>query len=299
MVRGMSAGHWFRMYDDMLDNPKAQRLPAPLFKLWVNLLALASKNGGRIPPAMEDVAFALRVSEAEAARTLETLHAKRLMDKDETGYYPHDWNDRQFLSDVSTERVKRFRQRSKKHEGTVSETPDETAPDTDSEAETEQKEPLTSFAESRDAETEPDLEAELPPHNDRRRGTALPENFPDEPALMRAIAFWNERGRLDLSHSVRDQAEQFRAHHIAKGTRSKSWAASWRLWIGNALEFNRNKANGNATEARRNPHDSFLTGIASGIAKREAAVRESEGDWGDAGPTGPALLPGGLRTGTG
>lgn len=122
---------WFRYYDEALDDPKVQRLDGDTFKAWINLLCLASRNGGIFPP-MEDIAFALRI-DGNAARTLiERLLNATLIDSLNGGangkrYAPHGWQERQYKSDTSTDRVKRFRQRSK--------TVTETAPDTETETE--------------------------------------------------------------------------------------------------------------------------------------------------------------------
>jgi len=133
---------WFRMYNEVLDDPKVQRLSGDDFKSWVNILCLASKNDGAIPCA-EDVAFALRADPKKTAALIVRLCSAGLIVTNETGMSPHKWNERQYKSDVSTERVKRFRERSKK----PSETATETAPDTD----TEQSVPL-----SNDNGAEPD-----------------------------------------------------------------------------------------------------------------------------------------------
>lgn len=37
--------------------------------------------------------------------------------------------------------------------------------------------------------------------------------------------------------TIAEQAEVFRDHHIAKGTHSEDWAASWRTWVYNAKRF--------------------------------------------------------------
>lgn len=112
---------WFRMYDDVVDDPKVQRLSERLFKAWVNCMCLASKNGGTLPE-LKDVAYRLRLSEDKAAKVLDELKAEGLFDENENNEVaPHNWDERQFKSDVSTDRVKRFR---KRHE-TVSETPPE------------------------------------------------------------------------------------------------------------------------------------------------------------------------------
>ena len=52
---------WFRFYDEALDDPKVQRLAPHLFKTWINLLCLASKEDGTMP-SNDDIAFRLRIS---------------------------------------------------------------------------------------------------------------------------------------------------------------------------------------------------------------------------------------------
>ena len=123
---------WFRFYNEALDDPKVQKLPGDTFKAWVNLLCLAARGDGTLPPHA-DIAFALRVSDAKATALLDTLVEAGLLDHNETGIKPHNWNGRQFKNDVSTDRVKRFRQRRE----TVSETASETPPDTDSDTDTD------------------------------------------------------------------------------------------------------------------------------------------------------------------
>lgn len=121
---------WFRFYADALEDPKVQKLPAALFKSWVNILCLAAKHDG-VLPAVEDIAFALRISTADAVRTVETLAKKRLLDPSGDSYSPHNWDGRQYKSDVSTQRVREHRKRQRNVSPDVTETPPE--------AETEQK----------------------------------------------------------------------------------------------------------------------------------------------------------------
>lgn len=124
---------WFRFYEEALDNPKVQRLDGETFKAWVNLLCLASRHGGFLP-SVEVIAFGLRMAEDGALAVVERLLSATLLDKVSGGvdgyrYAPHGWNERQYKSDTSTDRVKRFRQRSK----TVAETPPETETETETE----------------------------------------------------------------------------------------------------------------------------------------------------------------------
>lgn len=122
---------WFRFYAEALDDPKVQKLDAETFKAWVNLLCLACRNDGYLPE-IEDIAFALRIDNIGAVSVVDRLRIGGLIDTVKGGpngsrIAPHGWHKRQYKSDGSTERVKRFRERSQ----AVSETP----PDTDTETE--------------------------------------------------------------------------------------------------------------------------------------------------------------------
>lgn len=125
---------WFRMYDELLDDPKVQRLSGEDFKAWVNILCLASRKDGELPP-VEDIAFALRIDNRKAAAIVARLVSAKLLDETGNGFTPHGWKSRQYKSDVSTDRVKQFRKRKKAVSGNADETFHETAPDTDTETE--------------------------------------------------------------------------------------------------------------------------------------------------------------------
>ena len=117
---------WFRMYADVLDDPKGQKLPAPLFKVWVNILCLASRNDGMLP-GLDDIAFALRIDEEATSKHIGELVARGLLDQGDA-LSPHNWKERQFKSDkdeTATERKRAQRERDKKRE-TATVTPDVT-----------------------------------------------------------------------------------------------------------------------------------------------------------------------------
>ena len=122
---------WFRFYDEALNDPKVQRLDPFLFKAWVNLLCLASQHGGRLP-GIEDIAFALRLSQGEAETVLSFMISAGLVDQSDDELAPHNWNARQFKSDVSTKRVRKHREAKARN---VSETPPDTETETDPEIE--------------------------------------------------------------------------------------------------------------------------------------------------------------------
>ncbi len=99
---------WFRFYDDALNDPKLLRLSDRLYRIWLGLLRIASKNDGRLP-SMEDCALMLRVQPERMAEALVSRVAAGLLDRDETGLSPHSWSERQYKSDSSAERMKRHR----------------------------------------------------------------------------------------------------------------------------------------------------------------------------------------------
>ena len=131
---------WFRLYDAVLDDPKVQRLPDRMFKAWINLLCLASRHGGALPP-VEDVAFALRMTPEQAVLTVGALTSSGLLDRHDEGLRIHAWETRQYQSDSSAQRMRRHREKRRAGDGTgdVTVTPPEseqtqTRADTDADA---------------------------------------------------------------------------------------------------------------------------------------------------------------------
>lgn len=121
---------WFRFYADAMRNPKVLRLSDKDFRLWVNLLALAAENDGRIP-ADDDLKLVLGMRLDHLKGGLDRLISGGLIDLLDDGYEPHHWSKFQYKSDTSTDRVQKHRAKRN-----VSETP----PDTEADTETEKKE---------------------------------------------------------------------------------------------------------------------------------------------------------------
>lgn len=113
---------WFRFYDDTINDPKILKLSDKLYRVWVGLLCITSKSGGTLPP-FDDLALMLRLHPDKLQPLLEALIVAGLFDHTDDGIRPHNWDFRQFKSDTSSDRVKRYRER--KCNVTV------TSPDTD------------------------------------------------------------------------------------------------------------------------------------------------------------------------
>jgi len=126
-------GLWFRCYTDIYRNKKLRRLRPDLQLLFLWCCALRKEmvldwcdDGG--------IAFMLRLQPGKLRAGREALVSAGLLD--ENGQ-PVGWEERQFESDVSTPRVKRFRERFMKRPETVTETPSETDTDSETDSETE------------------------------------------------------------------------------------------------------------------------------------------------------------------
>lgn len=214
---------WFRVYDDAINDPKVLRLPEATRWHWIAVLAIASKNDGALP-SIEDIALMLRKSRQAATAILATLKDAGLVDETEAGLAPHNWNGRQFKSDVSTERVQRFRNAKRNVSSTVSETPPET-----------------------DTESEQILGADAPTpiRKSKKASTAFPEGFALDDAMRK---YAGDRGFAGVN--VERMFERFSNHHRAKGSKFADWHAAWRTWVGNQVEFD---AQRNAPQQRKIP----------------------------------------------
>ncbi len=129
---------WFRFYAEVLNDAKVQTLDPVLFKHWVNLLCYASQRFGNVS-SNADVAFYLRLQSAEHAREImiELYKVGLLTIPDDITKYQYKingWEKRQYNSDISTGRVKKYRDKMKQ-QGNVSETPPDTDTDTDTDTE--------------------------------------------------------------------------------------------------------------------------------------------------------------------
>lgn len=131
-------GRWFRFHTDAMRNPKVARLSDKEFRLWVELLSVASENDGAIP-CLDDLKHLLKRRLDHLSTGVERLISMGLIDALADGYEPHGWAKHQYKSDTSTDRVKKFREKRN-----VSETPPDT--ETDTETDTEEKKKKGAYA---------------------------------------------------------------------------------------------------------------------------------------------------------
>lgn len=141
---------WFRLYTEVLNDPKVQSLSGDLFKTWVNVLCIAAENDGVLPD-FKALQFLLRCNAEAVTKALQELTEAGLLavTKNQYGetYQPHNWTKRQYKSDSSADRVKRHRERHKTVTQAVTVTPPETETDTETEQNRTEKPPLSPLPE--------------------------------------------------------------------------------------------------------------------------------------------------------
>ena len=129
------ANPWFRLYHEWDSDPKVQSLSEEMQRRLIMLFC----SRCRCETLLErDRAFHWRITDGELAKTKAVFLEKGFIDED---WNLLNWNKRQFLSDSSTERVRRYRQAMKQDETlhTVTRNVTVTAPDTDTESDTKEK----------------------------------------------------------------------------------------------------------------------------------------------------------------
>lgn len=124
------AHQWFRMYHEVVDDPKVQRLSPIIFRAWVNFLCIAKKHGGALPD-IADIAYRLHITKLKAEYLQDELVKANLFEWKDGVCRPHNWEGRQFKTDDVNERVKRFRNGKKNVTKRKSETLHETLDETD------------------------------------------------------------------------------------------------------------------------------------------------------------------------
>jgi len=225
---------WFRLYTDILEDPKVQKLPPELFKFWVNILCLASKHEGKLP-SIDDVSFSLRLPLHETELAFHSLEKANLISEYNGSKTPHNWRKRQYKSDTSTERVKRFR--NAKRNVTV------TPPDTDTDTDTEQSKKVIK-------------KTFKPPNVSDQTWLAFQELRKRKKAPISDLVLTRILGEADKANISLEEALQECCE--------RGWNSFKADWYNNSKGNNNGKQHNNA---KPNPHDDFTKGIALGLAE--------------------------------
>jgi hypothetical protein len=226
------SGRWWRAYDEALDDPKLQRLPAALFKHWFNLMCVASaQNGTLMEP--ENVAYKLRVSLLKAQLIISALMAVGLLDRRSDGTIePHNWQKRQYKSDVvdptAAERMRRFRRNANRNANRNA-TVTLIRPDTETDTEKKKKKETKAYALVKKEE-----EAAREQSKKNEKGSRLAPDW--QPSAKDA----EDAGKIGLRlYEIDAEIPKFIDYWRAKAGPNavkRDWSATWRNWCRRAFE---------------------------------------------------------------
>lgn len=183
---------WFRLYTEFASDPKVQLLSETLQRRYIMLLCAAA--AGITPTnAVSQVNFTLRIPVSEIEETRSALVAAGLIDET---WFPTKWDKRQFQSDSSSERVKRYRKLHRERFDGVTETASE---------------------QSRAEQS----------RTEQSRGRA--SRFPDDFSLTDERREVAQTENVDPERTFAKFSDYWRAASGAKA-RKLDWDATWRNW---------------------------------------------------------------------
>lgn len=217
------AMHWFRMWVDAIDDEKLRLLAFE--DRWHFVAILCLKSSGLLDEPESDlkrqkICIKLGLDSLELETVVKRLVTVGLVSPD---IQPVKWSKRQFVSDSSTKRVRKFRERQRN----VSVAPSEDR------------------LQKQNTDTEKNLE---PPRRSARPRT---RRVPDDFKVTDAMREW--AAKTSPSIDIDRETESFRDHQFKDA--HSDWAAAWRQWMRRAPEFKRNGGAG----ATRKPFTPALT----------------------------------------
>lgn len=211
------SGRWWRAYSRARHDPKLLRVSDKHFRWWFNLLCVAADNGGLLP-SHADLAVEFRVSAKSMTDILDALVEARLLDHDDGGIRPHNWSTLQYQSDVSNERVKRYRERRSNGACNVTSAVTVTSSETETESDTEQNLSVSKIP----------TVAERAPREPVSRAQLLTENW--EPTEIEIGALRKELPWL-VGELYEARMRDFRDWCVANATMTFNPAATWRAFM--------------------------------------------------------------------
>jgi len=170
---------WFRLYSEMLSDRKLSRAArlaacerATAVGVWVGMMCLASESSERgklllapgVPFTAADIAEEVGCAEATVAGLLDAFHKLEMVAWIDGVLSITHWQERQYESDKSTERVRKHRATRKRASNVSGTLPERSgnAPDTDSDTETDHSQNQTQIPTAHDDDDDDDDNAPPP-----------------------------------------------------------------------------------------------------------------------------------------
>ena len=254
---------WFRFYVEAIHDRKLRRRPASDRWLWVVLLAVARESSvpgmlliGNKPASLVDLADVAALKEKEVKSGLEYFIGEGMLegDSENCGLLVAKWHQRQYETDLSTERVARHRESNgdatvMQRPNVVSETPDVTAIPPMMKRRSSRA--LGTDTENREQKTETDLKANPPvgpPLSEQGTAPAKrrPERIPQNWQPSETLTAWATTNHPGVNVCL--ETERFTNHAVSTGRTLLDWDAGWRNWVLKAEEIHSQHGNSNGSK---------------------------------------------------
>jgi len=240
------ANPWFRLYSEFAHDPKIQMLSEAMQRRYVMLMCLKCSEVLETLHETE-IAFQLRLSTGELDETKQLFISKKFIDEQ---WNLLNWDKRQFVSDSSTMRVAKHREKKKQVSNA-----DETL----------QERPSNAIDTDTDTDTDKNKDK-------NKRGSRLAHDW----VLTNPLDQWARKQRPELDTAK--VAEHFKDYWLSvpgqKGVKL-NWDATWRNWVRNFNPPKQNPADiGRITVPSSNEPDPQLLKIIED-AKKAAPMPEN------------------------
>ena len=249
----MTGMPWFRLYAEILDDPKIGRLPDSTFRTFIELLCVQCEAGdesGDTGLTAVDIGWRLR---RDISDDLDRLVALNVVEVVGDAVRISAWEKRQFKSDSSTERVRKYRAK---------------------QSETFQKR----YSNALDTDTDTDTEKNTPPNPPPTTNGTPPEfsqwwqAYPRKVAKDKALESWKKRKptKEKAAEMLAAIQSQCRAGHF-RGHDGKDYIPYPATWL------NQGRWQDEVRGAREQTKAERLAELQASIerAEKEEAERES------------------------
>jgi len=104
---------WFRVYNEILDDPKVAKMDGETFRCFVYLLAISSEQetDGIINMSIPDISWRIRIPINTLEAAIAYFLENNIITKENGSFIITNWKKRQFASDNVGQRVKRYREK--------------------------------------------------------------------------------------------------------------------------------------------------------------------------------------------
>ena len=102
---------WFRLYSELLDDPKQSKMGDKTFRVFILLMCLASEleKDGKITLPIQDISWRLRMPCSAVRKSVTELVTLNVLTCNGDSCELVHWKQRQFVSSTSNERVRKYR----------------------------------------------------------------------------------------------------------------------------------------------------------------------------------------------